>query len=281
MHLFYLIKPLFCFTNKNQIDDRVEPVSHASHSRLYKRQAIENPSNKGRKRKTNSSNEQDKKSLEIAKMFFENDKIHLSEAMQSKNMEYKNGHSSTTSIQGERHSPITKRINELHEMINRPPSPSDKMHLSEDIPAPFSKDVIRRKKRKTGPNEEFFTDKNYISVQAENLIKKGKTANTEEAIQLARSRLKGRKARAAITLRNWKNILSIDPSQARFLKTEVPKNISMKLYIPARAHQLNQRGAGTMEETMRTAEKEALEHLEKSIKNNIKYRAKQKDNKKS
>lgn len=209
-------------------------------------------------------------------------------------------------------SPTTQRMNELRQLINAPPSPKVSQHTptystsghreniiakeekhsgrssptstilqgitpntktqhSNSIPKLFSKEVLRSKFRERPKGYD--TNENTIARAAETLIRNKKAVNHDKAIEIAKDKLEAKKIGNREKLRNWKQIASTDPSKAREMKTNVPKNMPEKLYVAARAHQLDHRGiAKDMNEATRLAKEEAVKAKEYKKKTDKKYR---------
>ncbi|PWN38511.1 uncharacterized protein FA14DRAFT_177781 [Meira miltonrushii] len=202
--------------------------------------------------------------------------------MAKKNLVFMENESTTSSQHGALPSPTTRKMNDLLELMSRPPSPSELEHSShasnspkssskspngytfssQQVPALFSKDVIKRNQAKNGSNKGHFKSKNLIAVNAEYLIKKKKTNDPEEAIRMAQKKVVKQREKVNASLKNWRRIAETDPSKAAQMRAKVPQNISMKLYVPARTHQLYHRGAArTMEEAHHLAPSNATSQV--------------------
>jgi hypothetical protein len=166
---------------------------------------------------TNSKPAQDHVSLKAAELFFENDDLKLSDAVEQANQKYK----------------FDKEL------------------------VPFSSDVIRRGSRNTKPPKGYHSKKNLAALSAETYLKNGNKYGFEEAMNKGIEKTKMKSVRNTENVRMWRTLAANEPSKARYMKSNVPIHIPKKLYLKARSEQLHERGmASTKEDAMKLAQEE-------------------------
>lgn len=125
---------------------------------------------------------------------------------------------------------------------------------------PFSNQVLRHGGRKKPAGYD--SGKQRIARFAEKYIAEGTTKSDEIALSMAKDKLKQRLQRKYELMKTWRNIAKTDPSKAREMKTQVPKRLSRKDYVPLRAHQLHHQGKAP---TMEIATQVAKEEIEREL----------------
>lgn len=113
---------------------------------------------------TNSNPAQDHLSLKAAELFFDNDDLKLSDAVEQANQKYK----------------FDKEV------------------------VPFSSDVIRRGSRHTKPPKGYYARKNLAALAAETILKDGNKYSIEEAMNKGTEKTKMKSKRNTENVRVWR-----------------------------------------------------------------------------